>query len=293
MSDFLERRLGLKGKFAMILGGGGGLGRAAAYDLARAGVTLVLCDRDAPLLEETVNTIKGEGGKVALAEVMDARDPASLEKFFSAADKLNGGKLDILINVVGGTFRQPFAETSPKGWDALMRTNFTWLLHATHLAIPRLRATGRGGSIISFTSIEGHRAAPGFTVYAAMKAAVENFTRTLALELAPEGIRVNTIAPDITPTEGMRKLSAMQPLEPRAQEITEQMAIPMARFGVYEDVGGCVLFLASDLSRYVTGTSIHPDGGTFASAGWFNWPGSGYGNSPPADVAKFLAEKKG
>ena len=292
MSSFLEKRMGLAGRFAVILGGGGGLGRASAYDLSRAGVTVALLDRDRELLDETVKTIRSEGGKVAIAEPGDARDPDVLTKFYKQVDEANGGKLDILINVVGGTFRQPFADTNPKGWDALMRTNFTWLLHATHQAIPRIRATGRGGSIISFTSIEGHRAAPGFTVYAAMKAAVENFTRTLAVELAPEGIRVNTVAPDITPTEGMRKLRAARPMEPRAEAITESMSIPMGRFGVYDDVGGAVLFLASDLSRYVTGTSIHPDGGTHASSGWFNWPGDGYFNTPPEHVANYLADRK-
>lgn len=288
---FLEKRMGLTGQFAVIVGGGGGLGRASAYDLARAGVRLALCDRDQAMLDETVAAIRAEGGRVELAEVFDARETGHLEKFFGQVDAANGGKVDILINVIGGTFRQPFAETNARGWDTLIRTNFTWLLHATHLAIPRIRATGRGGSIMSFTSIEGHRAAPGFTVYAAMKAAVENFTRTLALELAPDGIRVNTIAPDITPTEGMKKLSALQGDDPAVTQIQEQVSIPMGRFGVYEDVGGCVLFLASDLSRYVTGTSLHPDGGTFASAGWFNWPGEGYRNTPPDPVSQFLAGK--
>jgi NAD(P)-dependent dehydrogenase (short-subunit alcohol dehydrogenase family) len=288
---FLEKRLGLSDKFAVILGGGGGLGRAAAYDLAPAGVTLALADRDKDLLDETVAKIRADGGKVALAEVLDVREGGNLERFFRQVDDANGGKLDILVNVVGGTFRQSFAETGARGWDALIRANFTWLLNATQLAIPRLRATGRGGSIMSFTSIEGHRAAPGFAVYAAMKAAVENFTRTLALELAPEGIRVNTIAPDITPTEGMKALSERSGLAPELQAVQQKVAIPMGRYGVYGDVGGCVLFLASELSRYVTGTCLHPDGGTFASSGWLNWPGSGYGNVPPADVAKTLLGK--
>jgi NAD(P)-dependent dehydrogenase (short-subunit alcohol dehydrogenase family) len=288
--SFLEKRLGLAGKFALIVGGGGGLGRASAYDLARAGVKLALADRNREMLDETVETIRKEGGTVSLAEVFDAREPGHLEKFFAQADAANGGRLDVLINVIGGTFRKPFAETTPRGWDTLMRTNFTWLLHATHLAIPRLRATGRGGSIISFTSIEGHRAAPGFSVYAAMKGAIENFTRTLALELAPEQIRVNTVAPDITPTEGMQGLASSS-ADPRVAAIQERNAIPMGRYGVYEDVGGCVLFLASDLSRYVTGTCIHPDGGTYASAGWLNWPESGYRNMAPEEVVKAMLNK--
>lgn len=289
MSGYLEKRMGLAGKFALIVGGGGGLGRASALDLARAGVTLALCDRDQALLHETVKIIRDEGGQVAIEASFDAREPGELERFFRDADKVNGGRLDVLVNVVGGTYRQPFADTVPRGWDAIMRTNFTWLLHSTHLAIPRLRATGRGGSIISFTSIEGHRAAPGFSVYAAMKAGLENFTRTLALELGPERIRINTIAPDITPTEGTTRLQSWSS-DLAKKKLVESVAIPMGRFGLYDDVGGCVLFLASDLSRYVTGTCIHPDGGTWASAGWLNWPG-GYSNTVPADIADWLSAR--
>ena len=291
MSGFLEKRLGLRDKTALIVGGGGGLGRAAAYDLARAGVRLALCDRDKALLDETVASIRAEGGRVELAEVFDAREPGLLERFFKQADEANGGKLDVLVNVVGGTFRQPFADTNVRGWDTLIRTNFTWLLHSTHLAIPRLRSTGRGGSIINFTSIEGHRAAPGFAVYAAMKAAVENFTRTLALELGLDGIRVNTVAPDVTPTEGMRNLNVE--VTPEVRQTQEKIVIPLGRYGVYEDVGGCVLFLASDLSRYVTGTCLHPDGGTYASAGWHKWPGEdSHSHTPPANVVEAWLRKR-
>jgi len=292
MSSYLEKRLGLNGKFAIILGGGGGLGRASAYDLGRAGVTLALADRDKKLLDETVNTLRADGAKVALAECFDVREPGELERFFKQADEVKGGKLDVLVNVVGGTFRKDFADTTPRAWDTLIRTNFTWLLHSVHMAIPRLRAAG-GGSIISFTSIEGSRAAPGFSVYAAMKGAIENFTRTLALELGPENIRVNTVAPDITPTEGTEQMMSAALGTGPERKISEAIAVPMGRFGVYEDVGGAVLFLASDLARYVTGTCVRPDGGTYASAGWLNFPGYGYNNSAPPDLVRYIAGQAG
>ena len=134
--------------------------------------------------------------------VGDVRDDDVIDRTFGLADE-TFGRLDVLVNVVGGTFRQPFAESSRRGWDALIRTNFTWLLRPTQLAITRMRAGGRGGSIINLTSIEAHRAAPNFAVYAGMKAAVENWGRSLAVELAPDGIRVNTIAADMVPTEGI------------------------------------------------------------------------------------------
>ena len=142
--------------------------------------------------------------------------------------------MDVLVNVVGGTFRQPFTESVPKGWEALIRTNFTWLLHSTQLAVDRMRPGG--GSIINLTSIEAHRAAPGFAVYAAMKAAVTSLTQSLAVELAPEGIRVNTIAPDFIPTERLEALSEEAGGEVAA--LQRRIATPMGRPGTFADAGG-------------------------------------------------------
>jgi NAD(P)-dependent dehydrogenase (short-subunit alcohol dehydrogenase family) len=185
------------------------------------------------------------------------------------------GALDVLVNVAGGTFKADFLDTNVRGWDAVIRANFGWLLLSTQLAAKQMVEQGRGGSVINVTSIEGHRAAPGYAVYAGMKSAVGNFARTLALELAPQRIRVNNIAPDQTPTEGMP-----MSYDPRVI----QAGIPMGRQGNYEDIGSCALFLASDLSTYITGTTLHPDGGAFASAGWYNWPGEGWVNNPPVSA---------
>ena len=278
---YLETRANLEGKVAAVIGGGGGLGRASAVDLGRAGVALALCDRNEELLAATAEEILAAGGRV-ITSLFDAREPEPLAAFFAALDQ-EYGRLDVLVNVVGGTFGQPFEESAPRGWEAIIRANFVAMLHATHLAIPRMKASG-GGSIISFTSIEGHRAAPRYAVYSGMKAAVTNFSRTLAIELAPDDIRVNTIAPDMIPTEGLAAVASRPDQDPAAAELGTRIAIPMGRKGGYEDVGGCVLFLASDLSRFVTGTSLHPDGGAFASAGWFNWPDDGFRNSVPSAV---------
>jgi NAD(P)-dependent dehydrogenase (short-subunit alcohol dehydrogenase family) len=198
------------------------------------------------------------------------------------------GRIDVLVNVVGGTFKADFVETNARGWDAIIRTNYTWLLHSTQLAAQQMIRQGDGGSIISITSIEGHRAAPGYAVYAGMKAGVENFTRTLAVELAPHRIRVNTIAPDMTPTEGMLGMPGNTGHTGEGRDIVHEISIPMGRVGAYEDTGGCALFLASDLSSYVTGTTLHPDGGAWASSGWFNWPDVGFANTPPSSVVDRL-----
>jgi 3-oxoacyl-[acyl-carrier protein] reductase len=285
--SYLDERADLGGRVAIVVGGGGGLGRACAVDLGGAGMRLALCDKDADALAATAAGISDAGGEVMAGE-LDAREPEELAAFFAEVDERYGGQLDVLVNVVGGTFRQSFDESSPRGWDALIRTNFTWLLHSTQMAIPRMVPSG--GSIINITSIEGHRAAPGYAVYAAMKAAVTSLTRTLAVELAPSNIRVNTIAPDYIPTPGLASVLVGTD-ETRA--LQHRVSTPMGREGNFEDAGGCALFLASNLSSFVTGTTLHPDGGAIASSGWFNWPDAGFLNHPPPAVLEHLLEPEG
>jgi NAD(P)-dependent dehydrogenase (short-subunit alcohol dehydrogenase family) len=284
---YLEERAGLVGKRALVIGGGGGLGEASAVDLAAAGVRVALCDRDEAGLATTAASIEALGGEVVATAALDARDPEALRAFFERCDEPFEGSLDVLLNVVGGTFRAPFDESTPKAWDTLMRTNFTWLLTSHQLAIPRMRAAGRG-SIINFTSIEAHRAAPGFAVYAAMKAGVASLTSSLAVELGPENIRVNCIAPDITPTPSMQAIPGGAGGH---DAISYRITFPMGREGRYQDVGGVALFLASELSSYVTGSTIHPDGGSWASKGWSNWPGTGWRNLAPSEVVSLYLDQ--
>jgi 3-oxoacyl-[acyl-carrier protein] reductase len=286
--SYLDDRADLAGRVAVVVGGGGGggIGRACALDLAGAGMHLSLCDKDRQALDEVAALVSAAGGEVMTAE-LDARDADALSAFFAATDDRFGSRCDVLVNVVGGTFRQPFVESNPRGWDAIMRTNFTWLLHSTQLAVARMQAQG-SGSVINITSIEGHRAAPGYAVYAAMKAAVTSLTRTLAVELAPDNIRINTIAPDYIPSPGLASLAVVGTEE--ETELQHRIGTPMGRIGTFEDAGGCALFLASNLSSFVTGTTLHPDGGAMASAGWFNWPGQGFLNHPPQDVLAHILD---
>lgn len=267
---WFEERAGLEGTVAVVTGGAGGLGWAASRDLAANGVHVAVIDLDAEAVEAVRSSLPE-----ALVHHGDARDPEALDILFAAVDE-RWGRVDTLVNVVGGTFKAPFVETTPKGWDALLRTNLLHVLHACSLAVPRMQAGGRGGSIVNVTTIEAHRAAPGFAVYSAAKAAVEQFARSLAVEVAPDGIRVNNVAPDFAPTPNMERIGG-RPMSPAAM----RAGIPMGRPGELEDVGGCVVFLASRLSSYITGTTLHPDGGTWASAGWFNWPDAGWTNFPP------------
>lgn len=284
-SEWWVERAGLDGTVAIITGGAGGLGEAITLDLQANGVRVALVDRD----ERAIGRINAElerRGADAIVHTGDAREPETLDALFEAAAS-RWGRLDTLVNVVGGTFRAPFTEQSPRAWDALIRTNLTHVLHATSRAIPVIKAGGRGGSIINITTIEGYRAAPNFAVYSAAKAAVAHFARTMAVELAPDRIRVNSVAPDITPTPNMMGIGGGGPrtmLDP----LNVQVSIPMGRVGVPSDIANAVVFLASGLSSYITGSTLHPDGGTMASSGWFNWPGDGYGNTLPASVLDLM-----
>jgi 3-oxoacyl-[acyl-carrier protein] reductase len=273
--SWFEERAALRGTVALVTGGAGGLGRGIADDLAANGVNLAVIDIDA----DAAASLQHDLGDAAVVHHGDARDPEQLDLLFAAADR-RWGRLDTLVNVVGGTFRSDFVDTRPKGWDALLRTNLLHVLHACHRAVPLMIAGGRGGSIVNITTIEAHRAAPGFTVYSAAKAAVEQFGRSLAVEVAPHRIRVNSVAPDYVPTPNMARIGG--DAGGMGSPVGAAIAIPMGRPGQIRDVSGCVVFLASALSEYMTGNVLHADGGTWASSGWFNWPGHGWANHVPS-----------
>jgi NAD(P)-dependent dehydrogenase (short-subunit alcohol dehydrogenase family) len=213
-----------------VTGAAAGIGRAIAETFTRLGASVVACDRD------------GDGlATLALErrEVLDVRDTEAVNAFIGGIDRV-----DILINNAGGGFRADFLDVSDKGQRALVDENFTSVTNFVRAAVPRMTD---GGSIVNITSIEAHRAGPGFAIYSAMKAAVASLTKTLALELADRGIRVNCIAPDVIATPGIG---------------------PGEWPGSPDDVAGAAVFLASPLSRFVTGTTIHVDGGNWAAGGW-------------------------
>ena len=171
--------------------------------------------------------------------------------------------MSILVNNAGGVFSSPLLETTENGWDALYRANLKHVILCTQRVARVMVEYKIGGSIMSVTSIEGVRAAPGYAAYAAAKAGVINYTKTAALELAPLGIRVNALAPDITMTEG---IAAIAPDTGGRFGLT----VPMGRAGHVDEMAGAAIFLASELSSYVTGQTIHVDGGTHAASGWYH-----------------------
>ncbi|RVX43466.1 NAD(P)-dependent dehydrogenase (short-subunit alcohol dehydrogenase family) [Nonomuraea polychroma] len=238
----------LTGRVAVVTGAARGIGLAIAEAFAAFGAHVAGCDRDKPHAE--------------LAMTLDVRDQAAVEVFAQAVRE-RWGRVDVLVNNAGGTFHAAFSDTSPRGEQTLIEENFTQVTGMIRHVLPMMPA---GSSIINVTSSEAHQAAPGFAVYAAMKAALESLTKSLALELAPRGIRVNAIAPDALPTEGeagVRERMLARPLPFDPVRIP-----PLGHLGDPSEAAGAAVFLASDLARFVTGTTVHVDGGINAAGGW-------------------------
>jgi len=252
----------LDGKVAVVTGGGAGIGCGIAAGLAAFGASVAIWERD----PESCASAAGEIGATGIE--VDVRDSAAVDAALRrTVDEL--GAPSILVNNAGGVFSSPLLETTENGWDALYKANLRHVLLCTQRLAKTMVSAAIGGSIINVTSIEGTRAAPGYAAYAAAKAGVINYTKTAALELAPYGIRVNALAPDFTMTEGLAALA-----HPGVMEHVGHM-VPMGRAGHVDEMAGAAVFLACDLSTYVTGQTLHVDGGTHAAAGWYHHPDRG------------------
>ncbi|OBA81601.1 oxidoreductase [Mycobacterium sp. 1164966.3] len=252
----------LTDRVAVVTGGGSGIGRGIAAGFAAFGANVAIWERDPDSCAQAAESIG------ALGITTDVRDSAQVDAGLQRT-VAEIGTPTILVNNAGGVFSSPLLETSENGWDALYKTNLRHVLLCTQRVARQLVTEGLPGSIISLTSIEGARAAPGYAAYAAAKAGVINYTKTAALELAPHRIRVNAIAPDITLTEGLAALSG--------GEATAAMGavVPMGRPGHVDEIAGVAVFLASDMASYLTGQTIHVDGGTQAASGWCHDPKTG------------------
>lgn len=252
----------LTGRIAVVTGGGEGIGRGIAEGLAAFGASVAIWEQNAETCASASESIGG------LGIVTDVRDSGEVD---AALQRTIGelGTPSILVNNAGGVFKASILDTSENGWDALYKSNLRHVLLCTQRVARRLVDEGRAGSVINVTSIEGVRAAPGYAAYAAAKAGVINYTKTAALELAPHSIRVNALAPDLTVTEGLLRMS------PNGLSANAGHMIPMGRAGHVDEMAGAAVFLASDMSSYVTGQTIHVDGGTQAASGWFHNPQTG------------------
>jgi NAD(P)-dependent dehydrogenase (short-subunit alcohol dehydrogenase family) len=270
----------LAGRVAVVTGGGGGIGRGIAVRFAAEGAAVVVAEIDGRRAAETVAAIEGAGG-TAVAEVVDVCTPlGAAQAVKRAVDEY--GSIAVMVNNVGhfGGARKPFHENTDDEWDELYRVNLGHVLRCTRAALTHMverdPGSGAGGSIISVSTVEAFRAIPTRAVYSAFKAAITGFTRSLAVEYAHLGIRVNAIAPDVVET---LQVPYSRWVKPEEQHLVPTW-VPLGRFGAPDDVAGAALFLASDLSRFVTGTTVHVDGGTLAAGGWFPTEEGGWTNRP-------------
>jgi NAD(P)-dependent dehydrogenase (short-subunit alcohol dehydrogenase family) len=288
----LEAHAGLAGKVAVVLGGCGEIqGRAITLALADAGVSIAACDINDEAVKSIVPEVEKRGVRI-LAMHADVTDPEQLDRFYDRVEA-EFDRVDIVVNLPGGVARSLFVETTRESNARDIRLNYGYVIDSCKRAIPLIRRGGRGGSIISFTTIEAHRGAGTFAVYAGAKAATTNFSRALAVELGGDKIRVNLIAPDTSPAkitnaslypEDFERLAKVGP---DALEESMKFYVPMKEQTPVEDLVNGVLFLASDLSKSFTGQTLHIDGGTSAAMGFLDWP---FGDSfMPAPLGGTLA----
>jgi meso-butanediol dehydrogenase/(S,S)-butanediol dehydrogenase/diacetyl reductase len=254
----------LSDRVAVITGGGGGIGAAAARLFAVHGAQVVIAEIDAERGRTVVDEIRGDGGAATLV-VTDVRDR---DQVVALRDRVldEHTHIDVLVNNVGHYVRaaRDFVDGDPGLWEELYDVNFAHILSVTHAFLPAMMER-KSGSVINVSSVEGLRGYPPDPVYGALKAAVVHFTRCLAVQVGRHGVRVNGIGPDVTETLQV----PYSRLVPPEQTELWPMWVPVGRMGVPDDQARVLLFLASDLSEFVTGHTIPTDGGTAAAGGWF------------------------
>jgi NAD(P)-dependent dehydrogenase (short-subunit alcohol dehydrogenase family) len=277
----LEAHAGLAGKVAVVVGGCGEIqGRAVTLALAQAGVAIAACDIDEQAVRTIVPEVEALGARIVTMPA-DVADPAALDAFYDRVEA-EFDRVDIVVNLVGGVKRSLFLNTTRGDNARDIRLNYGYVIDSVRRAVPLIRKGGRGGSIINFTTIEAHRGAATYAVYAGAKAATTNFSRAMAVELGAERIRVNLIAPDTSPAKTSNAALYPQDFERLAAlgadalQKSIEFYVPLKEVTPVEDLVNGVLFLASDLSKSITGQTLHIDGGTSAALGFLDWP---YGDS--------------
>jgi len=259
--------LGLKDKVALIAAGSRGLGRAVAEELAAEGASLVLCARDPGTLAETTASIADQTGAHVLGVPADVTDARQVKQLVASGIE-RFGRIDILVTNAGGPPAGRFDQLSHEQWEQATRLTLYSAVHLAREVLPGMR-TRRWGRILNITSIAVKQPVENLLLSNSLRAAVTGFARTLANEVATEGITVNNILPGYTRTERLEELAGMmaekQGISADEFRAKWEVEIPMRRLGDPREFAAMAAFLVSERASYITGTSIPVDGGWIKS----------------------------
>lgn len=254
----------LLGQTAVITGGGSGIGLGIARELARLGATVVLAGRKMERLEEAKQSIREDGG-TALTMVTDVRNPEQVEALMGFA-RDQTGHLNILVNAAAGNFIVDSERLSVNGWNAVVNTVLNGTFYCTRAAGLAMIESGQGGRILSIVASYAWTGGPKTVHSVAAKAGVVAMTRTLAVEWAHYGIRVNALCPGPTDTEGARPL-----WQDPADEARLKMKIPVGRLGTVQEMAQAASYLVSPFADFVNGEVFVVDGGDWLGKGLTNF----------------------
>jgi 2,4-dienoyl-CoA reductase [(3E)-enoyl-CoA-producing], peroxisomal len=255
------------GRVALITGGGSGIGRGIADTLAGLGAHVVLASRKQERVDAAAAEIRAAGGK-ASGVALDVREQERVQQVIAAVAEEHG-KIDILVNNAAGNFYAPSESLSANAWKSVIEIDLYGTFFCAQAVLPVMRANG-GGSIVNISMTLHYRGWPLMAHATAAKAGIDALTRTLALEWAPDGVRMNAIAPGPIPTEGVRKAFTPPPSAEgvpdvfaveKAMESYARKAIPLKRWGSPADIGGMVAYLSSPAASWITGAIMVVDGG--------------------------------
>ncbi|MFZ2019727.1 MAG: SDR family oxidoreductase [Methyloceanibacter sp.] len=243
----------LEDKIALVTGGGAGIGRAIAETFAREGAKVMIADRDGDAAKELADAIVKSNGAASAHEV-DVTDTAQVKKLMEEIGAAHG-RLDVLVNNAGVGERADFRHLSDEAWERVWSVNLDGTVRCAREAFDLLKASGKA-SIINLSSIMATKHTRQMAVYSATKGAVSALSRSLAVEYAPYGIRVNTLLPGYVDTALIGRYISNPMI---AKALLTQT--PLRRFGTPQDIANAALFLASDEAAYITGASLNVDGG--------------------------------
>ena len=248
--------LGLRGKVAVVTGGGGNIGTATVRLLGQLGANVLVADVNIETAENAAADAR-EDGADAIAVQCDTRRPDDIERMVEVA-RDRWDRLDVGVNIVGGGdgMGKSALELTDEEWEASVETNLYSAVRCCRVFARVMLASNTAGSLVNIASPAGLRAAPTMVAYGASKAALINFTWTLAVELGPSGIRVNVVVPAFVPHPGMAWGGSEE-----EQAALARSVVPMGRVTRAEDVAGAIVAFASDLTSYSTGQMIVCDGG--------------------------------